>query len=259
MELKIATLITGASSGLGLEYAKIFAREGHNLVLVARNEEKLYSLKNEFENKYDIEVDVFAKDLSEKDSALEVFNFTLEEKIYIDTLINNAGFGDFGEFVNSDLTKQSDMINVNVLSLMQLCRLYAKPMVERGSGMIMNMASTASFQPGPMMSVYYATKAFVLSFSEAISVELKNTGVSIMAYCPGPTKTGFETKARLETSGLFKHLKNATAEEVAIYGYKKMQKHKVVAIHGGLNKIITNVVRFTPRRIVRNIVYFIQK
>ena len=254
-----ATLITGASSGIGMEFAKLFAKDGHNLVLVARNEDKLNTLKNELENKYDIQVYVCAKDLSQKDSAYDIFNYTLEKELFIDTLINNAGLGDFGKFSESDLQKQTDMVQVNTMSVMQLCHLFVNPMLEKNYGKILNVASIAAFIPGPLMSTYHATKAFVLSFSEALSFELKGTGVSVMALCPGPTKTGFEEKGNLENSGLFKHIKNSTADEVAKYGYKKLQANSIIAIPGIINKMIISPSKFTPRKIVRNVVYHILK
>lgn len=252
-------LITGASSGIGMEFAKIFAREGNNLVLVARNEGKLLSIKNELETAYGVQVDVFVKDLSEKDSAYDIFDFTVEQKIEIDILVNNAGFGDFGAFQNCDWQKQYDMVQVNMLALMQLTRFFLKPMVKNKKGKILNIASTAAFQPGPMMSVYYASKAFVLSFTESLSVELKNSGISLMAFCPGPTKTGFEDKAELQESGLFKHLKNATPKEVAEYGYQQLLKGKVVVIHGWTNKSLAFLAKIMPRKLVRNFIYHIQK
>lgn len=257
--MKKAVLITGASNGLGLEFARLFAKDGHNLVLVARNEGKLYSLKNEFETKYHIEAYVYAKDLSMDNSALDVFDYTLEKELFIDILINNAGFGDYGKFVNSDLNKQTSMVHVNVLTVMQMCYLFGKEMKNQGYGKILNMCSTAGFQAGALMSVYYATKAFVLSFTEALAVEMENDGISIMAYCPGPTKTGFVKNAHLETSGLFKHLKNSTSKEVAYYGYKQLQKKKVIVVHGITNKFLVILTKLFPRKIVRNTVYKIQK
>ena len=167
-----ATLITGASSGIGLEFAKRGAKHGHNLVSVARNEDKLNTLKNELKNKYDVQVYVYKKDLSQKDSAYDIFNYTSEKQLFIDTIINNAGFGDFGKFSESDLQKQTDMVHVNIMSVMQLCHLFVNPMIEKNCGKILNVASIAAFIPGPLMSTYHATKAFVLSFSEALSFEL---------------------------------------------------------------------------------------
>ncbi len=254
-----ATLITGASSGIGLEFAKLFAKDGHNLVLVARNEDKLTTLKNELEKQYGIQVYTYKKDLSQKDSAYDIFNYTLEKELFIDILINNAGFGDFGKFAELDLQKQTDMVQVNITSLMQLCHYYLNPMLENKCGKILNIASIAAFQAGPLMSIYYATKAFVLSFSEALSVELKGSGVSVMALCPGPTNTEFKERANLEKSGLFKNIKNSTAKEVAKYGYKKLQTKGTVFIPGIMNKIIVSSSKFSPRKIVTHSVYHIQK
>ncbi len=252
-------LITGASSGLGLYLAKIFAREGYDTVLVARNEQKLTELKNEIEEKYKTNAFVCPADLSKDSSADEIFEYTRQNNIAVDILVNNAGFGDFGAFFASDLKKQSDMIAVNITALTKLCHLFMSPMIERGSGKILNMASIAAFQAGPLMSVYYATKAFVLSLTEALSVELKNTGVTVTAVCPGPTKTGFEDSARLENSGLFKNMKNATAEEVAEYSYKALMKNKLIAIHGFSNRLTVIASKFAPRRLVRYVAYLIQK
>ncbi len=252
-------LITGASSGLGLYLAKIFAREGYNLVLVARNEQKLNELKAEIEGNYGKAVYVFPADLSKADSAQKIFDFTEQNGIAVDVLVNNAGFGDFGAFAESNLNKQTDMIAVNITALTRLCHLFMNPMIKRGNGKILNMASIAAFQAGPLMSVYYATKAFVLSLTEALSVELKGTGVTVTAVCPGPTKTGFEDSARLENSGLFKHLKNATAEEVAEFSYKALMKNKLIAIHGTGNRLTVTASKFAPRRLVRYVAYLIQK
>lgn len=257
--MKKAVLITGASSGLGLEFAKLFAKDGHNLVLVARNEGKLYSLKKELESKYHIEIYVYVKDLSVDNSALDIYHYTLEKEIIVDTLINNAGFGDYGKFVNSDLRKQTDMVHVNIITLIQMCHLFGKSMESQGYGTILNMCSTAGFQPGALMSIYYATKAFVLSFTEALAVEMESSGVSVIAFCPGPTNTGFVENAHLETSGLFKHLKNATSKEVAFYGYKQMKKKKVIIVHGFINKVLIFFIKLFPRKTVRKIVYQIQK
>ncbi len=252
-------LITGASSGLGLSLAKLFAKDGYDLVITARSEEKLSKIKNEIESTYGTQVFLFPADLSNADAPESIFKFTSENGIFVDVLINNAGFGDFGEFCECDMQKQTDMINVNITSLTKLCRLYVEPMVKNGGGKILNMASIAAFQAGPLMSVYYATKAYVLSLSEALSEELKGTGVGITAVCPGPTKTGFESAADLSTSGLFKNLKNATADEVALYGYKSLNKGKTIAIHGIGNRLTVFASKLAPRVLVRKAVYAIQK
>jgi len=252
-------LITGASSGIGLEFSKIFAREGYNLLLIARNERKLFSLKKELERDYKIKAEILPKDLYKRHSAEEIYKFTKEKNIQVEILVNNAGFGDFGEFASSNLKKQEEMIDVNVRALVKLTYFYLNDMKEKNRGKIMNVASLAAFQPGPLMAVYYATKAFVLSFTEALSVELKDTKIKVSALCPGPTKTGFEEKANLESSGLFKNLKNATAKEVAEYGYKKLMKGRVVAVHGFKNKTIAFGGKVFPRSIVRYVTYLIQK
>lgn len=257
--MKKTALITGASGGIGLELAKIFAKEGYDLVLVARNKEKLCTIKSNLEVTYKHQVYIYAKDLSEKNAAHDVYNFTQNQHLHIDILINNAGFGDFGSFLDSNLTKQSEMIQVNVTALMQMCHLFIPQMSERKSGKILNIASIAAFQAGPLMSVYYATKAFVLSFSEALSVELKNSGITVTALCPGPTVTGFEQNANLESSGLFKNLKTSTAKSVALFGYRMLMKNKAIAVPGATNKCIVWAAKLLPRRFIRNMAYRIQK
>jgi uncharacterized protein len=240
-------LITGASSGIGLELSRIFASRKNNLVLVARNKSKLDELKVELEMRHKISVCVIAKDLSQLNSAREVYDETSRQNIQIDYLVNNAGFGDFGFFYESNWEKQQEMINVNITALTHLSRLYLPSMVKRGSGRMMNLGSTASFQPGPMMSVYYATKAYVLFFSEAINNEVKDKGVTVTALCPGPTESGFQTAAANKESRLVKGRKLPSSKEVAEYGYKAMMKGKAVAIHGFMNNIMANSVRFAPR------------
>jgi short-subunit dehydrogenase len=243
-------LITGASSGIGQELARVHASKGGNLVLVARNKAKLIELKLELESKFKIWVYNIEKDLSEPNAALQIFDETTKQNMQIDYLINNAGFGDFGMFVDTDPNKELKMINVNITALTQLTKLYLKQMVKRGNGKIMNVASTAAFQSGPTMAVYYATKAYVLSFSEAIDNEVRDKGVTVTTLCPGATESGFQAVAAMEESALVKGRKLPTSKEVAEYGYKAMIKGKTVAIHGVLNWILANSVRFTPRALV---------
>lgn len=243
-------LITGASNGIGLELAIIHASKGGDLVLVARNKTKLNELKTELENKYKVLVYVIEKDLSLENSAQEVYNETIKQNIKIDYLINNAGFGDFGMFVETDWNKELQMINLNITTLTQFTKLYLKDMVNRKSGKIMNVSSTAAFQSGPTMAVYYATKAYVLSFSEAIDNEVSNYGVTVTTFCPGATESGFQAAAAMQESNLVKGKKLPTSKEVAEYGYKAMMKGKTVAIHGFMNWIMANSVRFTPRALV---------
>lgn len=252
-------LVTGASGGLGLEFAKLLAKDGNDLLLVARNGHRLEEIKNELEQAHGVKVYFLACDLTQDDGANKVYDYAKENNLQIDVLINNAGFGDFGNYLDSVWEKQRDMVNLNVLALMRLTYLFVPAMKERGNGKILNVASIASFQPGPLMSVYYASKAFVLSFSEALAVELKKTGVTVTALCPGPIRTGFEKTANLAYSGLFKNLKVASAEKVARFGYKKMKKGKVVTIQGGSNRFLVFSTRFAPRSLVRKVVYKIMK
>jgi hypothetical protein len=243
-------LITGSSSGIGLELARIHAENGDNLILVARNKNKLDILKNELEQKFKITVCNLEKDLSLPDSAKEVYDELSRQNISIDYLINNAGFGDFGFFAESDWTKQEKMINLNILTLSHFTWLFLPEMIKKGKGKIMNVASTAAFQSGPTMAVYYATKAYVLSFSEAIDNEVRNKGITVTALCPGATESGFQAAAALEESRLFKDRKLPSSREVAEYGYKAMMKGKTIAIHGLMNAIMANSVRFAPRSLV---------
>jgi short-subunit dehydrogenase len=251
-------LITGASNGIGLELAKIHASKGGNLVLVARNKSKLDELKKELENQYKVSVYIIGKDLSVFNSAQEVYDETNKQNIKIDYLINNAGFGDYGMFVDSDWNKELEMINLNITTLTQFTKLYLQDMVKHRSGKIMNVASTAAFQPGPIMAVYFATKAYVLSFSEAVNNEVSDKGVTVTTLCPGATESGFQAAAAMEESNLVKGRKLPTSKEVAEYGYAAMLKGKTVAIHGLMNWILANSVRFTPRALVVKITRKIQ-
>ena len=243
-------LITGASNGIGLELAKIHASKGDNLVLVARNKGKLDELKTELEAKFSVNVHTIGKDLSAPQSAKEVYEETSRQSIQIDYLINNAGFGDFGMFVDSDWNKDEQMINLNITTLSYFTKLYLQDMVKRGNGKIMNVASTAAFQSGPTMAVYYATKAYVLHFSEALDNEVRDKGVTVTALCPGATESGFQAAAAMEESALVKGKKLPTSKAVAEYGYAAMMRGKTIAIHGLMNTILAISVRFMPRKLV---------
>jgi short-subunit dehydrogenase len=243
-------LITGASNGIGLELAKIHASKGGNLVLVARNKSKLDELKTDLERQYKVSVHTIGKDLSAHNAAQEVYNETSNQNIQIDYLINNAGFGDFGMFAETDWNKELRMINLNITTLTQFTKLYLQNMLKNRNGKIMNVASCAAFQSGPTMAVYYATKAYVLSFSEAVDNEVSDKGVTITTLCPGATESGFQAAAAMEESNLVKDKKLPTSKEVAEYGYASMMKGKTVAIHGIMNWLMANSVRFTPRAIV---------
>lgn len=243
-------LITGASNGIGLELAKFHASKGGNLVLVARNKAKLDSLKETLENQYKIKVYTIGKDLSAANAAQEVYDETTNQGFQIDYLINNAGFGDFGMFTETSWEKELKMINLNITTLTHFTKLYLQDMTKRKSGKIMNVASTAAFQSGPTMAVYYATKAYVLSFSEAVDNEVRDKGISVTTLCPGATESGFQVAAAMEESALVKGKRLPSSAEVARFGYTAMLKGKTVAIHGFMNRILANSVRFLPRSIV---------
>lgn len=240
-------LITGGSGGIGLELAKVFARHGHDLVLVARNRDTLEAAAGVIEGKFAITAHVYASDLTRPESPDEIFDFLHNEQIPIEILVNNAGFGLGGEFADTDVQRELDMIQVNITALTHLTKLFLPPMIKRRSGKILNVASTAAFQAGPLMAVYYATKAYVVSFSEAIAEELRDTGVTVSALCPGPTKTGFADAAEMGDSRLFTAFGVADAADVAEYGYESLMRGKRLAIHGLRNKIVAQSNRLAPR------------
>ena len=248
--MKKTALVTGASSGIGLELARECASNGHDLVVVARRKDRLQAFAETILNDFDVEVNVIVKDLSIDGSRKNLFDQLESQGIEINYLINNAGFGDYGPFVDSDLNRQIEMINLNVVALTELTRLFLPGMVNRGQGAILNVASTAAFQAGPMMSVYFATKAFVLHFSEAVANEVHATGVRVVALCPGTTESEFADTAQAERSLMFNMRKLPTSKQVARYGYVSMVKGKRVAVHGLLNKVLTFFVRLVPRRVV---------
>ncbi|MGI6217574.1 MAG: SDR family NAD(P)-dependent oxidoreductase [Coriobacteriales bacterium] len=250
-------LITGASGGIGKEFALIYAQEGFDLVLVARNEEKLAELKNQIEARYHVRVWTYPKDLSEKDAALDVFDFVIENKIEVGVLINNAGFGYRAPFGDSDWQRQFEMVQVNVVALMQLTWCFIKPMVEQGWGRIINVSSVASFCAGPNMSIYYASKAFVRSFSEAVHEELKGTGVAVTAVCPPPTSTGFEKNADLTGSRMFNLIRPISAHDVAVAGFRSSMLGRPLCYVGAFTKIASVGVRFVPRSVSRRFAEFI--
>lgn len=251
-------LITGSSSGIGLELAKIHASRGENLVLVARSADKLAELKSELVRSYGTEVFIIARDLSEYGAAEDVYQETADHNIRIDYLINNAGFGDFGLFAESNWEKQEKMISLNVTALTHLTRLFLPGMIKRGAGRILNVASTAAFQPGPTMSVYFASKAYVLSFSEALNNELKNSGITVTVLCPGSTDTPFHGVV-LGDPALVKKRKMDDPVKVAEFGYKAMITGKTVAIYGLKNTLMANAVRFLPRSFIVKMVRKIQE
>lgn len=252
-------LITGSSNGIGLEFARIFAKNKINLVLVARSEDKLKSLSNELMNVYNVKVNVIPEDLSILNNCIKLVEQLQKENITVDYLINNAGFGNLGFFTDTDLQKEIDMINLNITALTYLTKIYAIEMKQRGSGKILNVSSTAAFQPGPLMAVYYATKAYVQSFSEALANEFKGTGVTITALCPGPTESGFLSAAKMNNTKLVKGRKLPTSADVALFGFNAMMNGKTVAVQGLMNKIGAQSSRFLPRKFITSVVRKIQE
>jgi uncharacterized protein len=248
-------LITGASTGIGFEFAKLLAADGYNLVLIARDEQKLRELSASFASKFNISVKIYPKDLSVTGDIENLVRQIREDAGAIEILVNNAGFGLSGAFVDTDLARELEMIQLNVVSLVIFTKLWAKEMVQRKGGKILNVASTAAFQPGPLMAIYYATKAFVLSFSEALAEELKESGVTVTALCPGPTATQFSKRAELEKSRLFKGgiVPVLDAATVAKIGYDGLSKGHPVVIPGLINKIGVFSVRLIPRKLVAQI------
>ncbi len=245
----MTALITGASTGIGYELAKLFAKDGCGLILVARDRRKLDEVAAEMRKLSGQEVRVIAADLATPSSSEQVFR----EAGTVDFLVNNAGFGLGGDFAHTDLATELNMIQVNVASLVTLTKLFLIPMSERKRGRILNVASTAAFQPGPLMAVYYASKAFVLSFTEAVAEELRGTGVTVTALCPGPTASEFHTRAKIENTKLIKGkmIGMMTAAKVAEAGYRGMLAGKVVVIPGFLNKLGVQSLRIGPRALVR--------
>jgi len=251
-------LITGASGGIGLEFARIHASKGDNLVLVARSRDKLAEVKAELETDFKVEVYNIVRDLSVKNAPAEVFDEVRSKNIVVEYLINNAGFGDFGLFAGSDWNKQEKMISLNITALAHLTRLFLPGMIERGEGKILNVASLASFLPGPTMSVYFASKAFVLSFSEAINNEVKAKGVSVTTLCPGSTESNFHAVA-MNDPDLVEDRKMQSAKVVAEIGYKAMMKGKPVVIPGFKNAFLVFLVRFFTREFVTKMARNIQE
>lgn len=247
-------LITGASSGIGYELTKIFAREGYDLVLIARSEQRLRQLAGEMAEQHGISALVLARDLSDPTAPDDIFADLERESVVIDVLVNNAGFADYSLFAEADLPKLLQMIQVNMVTLTHLTKLFLPGMIERGRGRVLNMASTAAFQPGPLMAVYYATKAYVLSFSEAVANELKGTPVTMTALCPGPTESGFQQRASMEDSKLVSGQKIMDAATVAEVGYQALMEGKSVAIPGLKNSLLSLVPRFLPRDVVTQLV-----
>ena len=246
-------LITGASSGIGLELAKCFAADGCRLILVARNTAALEALAEDLRRTHKIEVRALTADLRLPETPQRIFTALTGAGIVVDVLVNNAGFGTHGEFVETPLDRQLDMIQVNIAALTDLTGLFLPGMLSRQRGGVLNVASTAAFQPGPRMAVYYATKAFVVSFGEAIAEEVNGTGVTVTTVCPGPTRTNFGRVANFRGSDSL--LRGAmTAEAVAVHGHAAFRRGRVLVISGLQNRLPAFLVKFLPRIFVRKVV-----
>jgi len=251
-------LITGASSGIGLELARLFAAAGSDLVLVARRENKLGELADELRVNHDITVRVLPADLSQPASAVAIYEVLTSAGIDVDILVNNAGFGARGSVAELSIARQLQMMQVNMTTLVELTRRLLPDMIHRGWGGILNVASTAAFQPGPYMGVYYASKAFVLSFTEALAGELSDTAINVTCLAPGPVATGFGALAGVEDTVLFK-AGVLDAGKVARAGYKGLRRGKTLVVPGLRNKMTTMAVRFVPRSLLRRVVAMMQK
>lgn len=247
-------LITGAAGGFGHEFSRVFAENKYNLVIVDIDEEKLERFAGELESEFQVEVYTIICDLAVPDAAIKVFNSVNEKELKIDILVNNAGIGDFGFFHKTDWEKENRLLQLNMITLTQLSKLFLKEMINNKYGKILNVASVAAFQPSPLMALYYASKAYNLSFSESIANELRGTGVSVTVLCPGLAITGFQKATGHINSNLVKKkLILSSPEFVARYGYKALMKGKTVAIPGKLNFVFSNLSRFLPRNLVTRI------
>jgi len=250
-------LVTGAASGLGFELALLLAKDAYNLILIDQDRKRLEQAKIDILEEYNTEITLLIKDLSQVNIAKEIYNDILDSPI--DVIINNAGFGLFGTFSDTDWERESQMLHLHILTTTHLIKLILPDMVKRGSGKILNLSSLAAFQPGPLMALYYASKAYLLSFSQAIANELKGTGVTVTALCPGPTKTSFQNEVSKQCVENKISFNMACPKQVAAYGYKAMHKGKVVAIPGLFNKFLSVLPRMLTRNRTTKIVRKIQE
>jgi hypothetical protein len=249
-------LITGASTGIGFELAQLFAQDHFDVVLVARDQPKLTQLAEDLVRRYGISAKVIEKDLSEPSSAVEIYEELQRAGLSIDILVNNAGTGVYGSFAESNLGEQLGALRLNIMTLTSLTHLFL-PGIKSRKGKILNVASTAAFQPGPLMGCYFASKAYVLLFSEAIANEVKSSGVTVTAFCPGPTQTGFQ--ARSGTQNIRESANMMDAKAVAKIGYRGLMEGKTVVVPGLTNKILVCLVRFFPRDLVTRAARFFEE
>lgn len=253
--MKAYTLITGASSGLGYEFARLARSENRNLILVSQDFQRLTDAKERLlsEHPGTAEIECLTLDLSDISNLSEISDHLKKKQVFVETLVNNAGFGDYGLFQKSDLEKQLKMINLNVTMLTALTHLVLPDMIQKKHGKILNIASTAAFLPGPLMSVYYSTKHYVLTFSESIHEDLRGSGVSVTAFCPGPTATNFAKNAQASKIGIFSR-KLPTAERVAAVGWEAMKSGKAISLADFSSSILVFMTRLFPRSLQRRVV-----
>ncbi|MBY0093545.1 SDR family oxidoreductase [Priestia aryabhattai] len=246
-------LITGAWGGIGKELAYQFAKDEHPVILVARSADKLAAIGENLKSTYNIEVITIVKDLSREEEIQSLYEELKNKKMHVDYLVNNAGFRLYGKFIETALDEELNMIDLNIRALTHLTKLFLPDMVKRNRGKILNIASVAAFMPGPLMTVYYATKAYVLSFTEALENELRGINVTVSALCPGPTKTGFSDRAQLSNSKLFQS-GAMDVETVTKVGYKKFMKGQTVIVPGVQFRLATFIPRFVPRKWLTSVV-----
>lgn len=251
-------LVTGGSSGIGRELARLFARDGYHVVLVARDPERLAGAQRELIGQTGAQVATVARDLAQPDAVEQLERELARQGVEVDALVNNAGFGTWGPFAQTDLAEELALLQVNVVALTHLTKVYLREMVKRGSGRILNVASTAAFQPGPLMAVYYASKAYVLSFSEALAEEVAGTGVTVTALCPGPTWTNFQARAGIGNIRLVSR-RVMTSEAVARAGYAGMLRGQRVVIPGWHNQLVRLGVKFAPTTLTLRAVRWAQQ
>ena len=250
------TLITGASSGIGRELASLFAADGHDLVITARNRTALAEVKSLLERRYGVHVETFAIDLSENDAPLKLYDYTTSHGFIIDHLVNNAGFGEWTGFLDGTWRRQHEMMQLNMNALAELTYRYGRDMRDAGAGRILNVSSVASMMAGPYMAMYFASKAFVRSLSEAVAYELRGTGVTVTCVCPGPTATGFEKAAKMSGRNFFPMTRPATARQLATYAYHKMLRGRTLAYHSMFTKSGALAERVLPRCLTRRLAAF---
>ncbi len=246
-------LITGATSGIGLELARVCAARGHDLILVSRDAGRLQAVAEELRGRFGREVAVFPRDLADAEGPAALMKAVEAAGLEVDILVNNAGFGTYGPYAETEIEDELKMMQLNVVTVAHLTRLVLPEMIRRGRGRILNVASTAAFQPGPLMAIYYAGKAFVLHFSEALAEELRGSGVTVTALCPGVTPTGFQARAKMEDSRLLSGY-STSAERVAREGYAGLMAGRRVVIPGFLNRLLAFSVRLMPRAVITRIV-----